>query len=1052
MLGTLYCKKRNCNYATKNAAELSYHIAKAHGAKIRNTLNKCVVCQKQFPSFYSLQLHRKKVHQASTKIGSSSTNRVREIMQKVDNDSESLKEELAACQHLLDDMHAEHGRQEVFNFNLSDLDTKEINKKLDGVFANLNCAAKINLALGFLLQNIKINDYRYYYPHENNLLLDRVFLVSNKNDLLNLQNEIKKLDLVETYTQERQNSKWRFTVITNVTVFVALLTNIPLGCTDSPLPEPLLRNPEVNCLVSNGHNEPYNDNLCLFRAIVIHLFGSLDVELHATEIFHNFITVSGCHPESFTGVSFDQIPIIEELIKQNIFIYDFDIEDGEIIGELVRRSVERYDENIKLLRYNNHICYVNDINKFFKKFRCPSCDVFFNHSGNFNRHLKTCKELVKNIYPRGAYSLRETLFEKLDNFSIAYPEDHTLFRNFVVFDFEAICVQSVKINNTATTSWIGTHVPVSVSISSNLLDEPVFLCEKDPNRLIISFVAQLEILAAKNKADLRPKFLAVEAEIKTRLSDIYSRLQIVSETQPNISSETEDSNVSKSFLQIQQKQLLDLQRHFNNYVDTLPVFGFNSGKYDLNLIKAYLIPHLLNDRDIQPTVIKKANQFISFKFDDIQFLDILNFLAGATSLDSFLKAYQSEETKGYFPYEWFDSFTKLDCNHLPPYDSFFSKLKNLNPLEKDLSQFKKMMESGKEEFDVLRELGLKEKPLSGKENHALLEKMWMMEKMTTFRDFLCWYNNKDVVPTLQAMKKMMKFYHDQKIDMLKLGCTLPNLANICLHKSTDRKFYPFIEADKDLHEKIRSEMTGGSSIVFTRKAVVDKTFIRRSNNICKTIVGIDASQLYPFSMCQAMPTGLYTRWEFDTNLQKFKAHQNKIRKFENMVISFYQATRPECTIESFYTTGKQRKIDSFTVDGFCGQCQTIFEALGCYYHFCPCRETRPNLNEDEFEFGIRKRESDKLRKLYLEKKGYKVIEMRECEWWDQVQEKSMLKNHIRKNFPYKLPLSKETLLTRIHEDKLFGYVQCDLKFLRSSVNDLHTFLQFSKTVMLEERI
>ena len=51
MMGTLYCKKRNCNFATKNSAELSYHIAKAHGAKIRNTLNKCVVCQKQFPSF-----------------------------------------------------------------------------------------------------------------------------------------------------------------------------------------------------------------------------------------------------------------------------------------------------------------------------------------------------------------------------------------------------------------------------------------------------------------------------------------------------------------------------------------------------------------------------------------------------------------------------------------------------------------------------------------------------------------------------------------------------------------------------------------------------------------------------------------------------------------------------------------------------------------------------------------------------------------------------------------------------------------------------------------
>ena len=111
-------------------------------------------------------------------------------------------------------------------------------------------------------------------------------------------------------------------------------------------------------------------------------------------------------------------------------------------------------------------------------------------------------------------------------------------------------------------------------------------------------------------------------------------------------------------------------------------------------------------------------------------------------------------------------------------------------------------------------------------------------------------------------------------------------------------------------------MTGGPSIVFTRKAVVDKTFTLRSNIVCEAILGIDASQLYPFSMCQAMPTGLYTRWEFDSDLQKFKARQNKIMNFENMVMSFYQATRPECTTKIFYTTEKQKKIDAFNVDGF----------------------------------------------------------------------------------------------------------------------------------------
>ena len=151
--------------------------------------------------------------------------------------------------------------------------------------------------------------------------------------------------------------------------------------------------------------------------------------------------------------------------------------------------------------------------------------------------------------------------------------------------------------------------------------------------------------------------------------------------------------------------------------------------------------------------------------------------------------------------------------------------------------------------------------------------------------FLRWYNNKDVVPTLEARQKMLAFYHKKGIDMLKLRCTLPNLTNICLHKTTSTKFYPFIETDKDLLQKIREDMVGGPSTVFTRKAVVDETFIRISENLCKSIVGIDASQLYPYSMCQPMPTGLYTRWEYEAESNRFKPQQNKSRNFENMVMS-----------------------------------------------------------------------------------------------------------------------------------------------------------------------
>ena len=79
--------------------------------------------------------------------------------------------------------------------------------------------------------------------------------------------------------------------------------------------------------------------------------------------------------------------------------------------------------------------------------------------------------------------------------------------------------------------------------------------------------------------------------------------------------------------------------------------------------------------------------------------------------------------------------------------------------------------------------------------------------------------------------------------MLKHGCTTPNTAIMCLHKYTHTKFYRTTEAEKDLLEKIREGDFGGSFIVFTRKAVVDETFIRNTANICKSINGIDPSQV-----------------------------------------------------------------------------------------------------------------------------------------------------------------------------------------------------------------
>ena len=131
----------------------------------------------------------------------------------------------------------------------------------------------------------------------------------------------------------------------------------------------------------------------------------------------------------------------------------------------------------------------------------------------------------------------------------------------------------------------------------------------------------------------------------------------------------------------------------NVTVTFLSVFGFNTAQYDINLIKSYLLPILVNERYIEPTVVKKANQFVSFKFGDIQLLDIMNFLDGATSLDSFLKAYKTKETKGFVPCESFDCPEKMNNKNHPPCDSFFSNLRNSNHIEEDYNDFQNFVNS-----------------------------------------------------------------------------------------------------------------------------------------------------------------------------------------------------------------------------------------------------------------------------------------------------------------------------------------------------------------------
>ena len=206
----------------------------------------------------------------------------------------------------------------------------------------------------------------------------------------------------------------------------------------------------------------------MWRALALHLHGNEKLEEETSKTFNLFLNNSEeGYVSKFQGVHLNDTPKVEEMLQLNIFLHDIDFVGGELIGELCRRSIQTYEKSVKFLRYNSRICYVNNINALFKAFRCATCDTFFSQTGNLERHLVTCSDRVKQIYPKNAYELREMLFEKLDAFNIPYSNKQELFKNSATFDFEFICVKEANsYKQTETTTWIGKHVPISVSTST----------------------------------------------------------------------------------------------------------------------------------------------------------------------------------------------------------------------------------------------------------------------------------------------------------------------------------------------------------------------------------------------------------------------------------------------------------------------------------------------------------------------------------------------------------------------------------------------------------
>ena len=135
------------NFHTKLQNYLNFHFAMKHRAPNVDVFFKCKLCYRKFPGFYALRQHKSSQHCFRIKTA---------IVDLDDNinevDGTNLKEELRSCQHFLVFFELERAKHKVFNYAIAKLKAETVNGKLDYFFHKLECAAKVNLSLGFILK------------------------------------------------------------------------------------------------------------------------------------------------------------------------------------------------------------------------------------------------------------------------------------------------------------------------------------------------------------------------------------------------------------------------------------------------------------------------------------------------------------------------------------------------------------------------------------------------------------------------------------------------------------------------------------------------------------------------------------------------------------------------------------------------------------------------------------------------------------------------------------------------------------------------------------
>ena len=191
----------------------------------------------------------------------------------------------------------------------------------------------------------------------------------------------------------------------------------------------------------------------------------------------------------------------------------------DIAATLIRRSHRHYPSTLYFNLYENHFSYIKDLACYSKSFQCSRCGKYWKGTNKLRRYKKTCDGKVQLKYPGRAYHVPKTVFEELEEEGIIVPDEARYLPYRATYDFECYFDQEKvqELKNTEKLTWQTSHVPLSVSVCSNVPDYQALNCfvsNGDPKQMLQDFVQYLTEISTKSSSLLREQYATVFEALK----------------------------------------------------------------------------------------------------------------------------------------------------------------------------------------------------------------------------------------------------------------------------------------------------------------------------------------------------------------------------------------------------------------------------------------------------------------------------------------------------------------------------------------------------------